>query len=209
MIGREKRVVALEQYPSPRRATTTRFSTACAGRPLRQDLFRQDRRIVAAAAGEAHQRQDRPAFGRTIPTWPTRARSSIGCRSSESAPSSMSADALRRRGRRRSATRCSAISCRSPGTSTSTGSTTASGRIGRCARVPINVHADEFNEPMMGDEFIPLINKGGGAGLQVTAYTQTLSDIEARIGNRAKAGQVIGNNNLFMLRVRRRPRPNC
>lgn len=70
------------------------------------------------------------------------------------------------------------------------------------ARVPINLHADEFNE-LMGDEFIPLINKGGGAGVQVTAYTQTLSDIEARIGNRAKAGQVIGNfNNLFMLRVR-------
>jgi conjugative coupling factor TraD (TOL family) len=69
-------------------------------------------------------------------------------------------------------------------------------------KVPINVHADEFNE-LMGDEFIPLINKGGGAGMQVTAYTQTLSDIEARIGNRAKAGQVIGNfNNLFMLRVR-------
>jgi hypothetical protein len=55
----------------------------------------------------------------------------------------------------------------------------------------------------MGDEFIPLINKGGGAGIQVTAYTQTLSDIEARIGNRAKAGQVIGNfNTLQMLRVR-------
>ncbi|MFG1304677.1 type IV conjugative transfer system coupling protein TraD [Xanthobacter autotrophicus] len=69
-------------------------------------------------------------------------------------------------------------------------------------KVPINVHADEFNE-LMGDEFIPMVNKGGGAGLQVTAYTQTLSDIEARIGNRAKAGQVIGNfNNLFMLRVR-------
>ncbi|WP_134473880.1 type IV conjugative transfer system coupling protein TraD, partial [Pseudomonas aeruginosa] len=66
------------------------------------------------------------------------------------------------------------------------------------ARVPINVHADEFNE-LMGDEFVPLVNKGGGAGLQVTAYTQTLSDIEARVGNRAKAGQVIGNfNNLFM-----------
>ncbi|MCQ3823116.1 TraM recognition domain-containing protein, partial [Streptococcus agalactiae] len=43
----------------------------------------------------------------------------------------------------------------------------------------------------------------GGAGIQVTAYTQTLSDIEARIGNRAKAGQVIGNfNTLQMLRVR-------
>ncbi len=52
-------------------------------------------------------------------------------------------------------------------------------------RVPINVHADEFNE-FMGYEFVPLINKGGGAGLQVTAYTQTLSDIEARIGNRAE-----------------------
>src|SRR5690606_11103625 len=37
-------------------------------------------------------------------------------------------------------------------------------------RVPINVHADEFAE-LIGDEFIPLINKGGDAGLQVTAYT--------------------------------------
>ncbi|UXJ50123.1 type IV conjugative transfer system coupling protein TraD [Pseudomonas citronellolis] len=73
---------------------------------------------------------------------------------------------------------------------------------GSDGKLPINVHADEFNE-LMGDEFIPLINKGGGAGLQVTAYTQTLSDIEARIGNRAKAGQIIGNfNNLIMLRVR-------
>src|SRR5690554_920869 len=70
------------------------------------------------------------------------------------------------------------------------------------SKVAINVHADEFNE-LMGDEFIPMVNKGGGAGIQVTAYTQTLSDIEARIGNRAKAGQVVGNfNNLFMLRVR-------
>ncbi|WP_447444339.1 hypothetical protein [Pseudomonas aeruginosa] len=33
--------------------------------------------------------------------------------------------------------------------------------------------------------------------------TQTMSDIEAKIGSRAKAGQIIGNfNNLFMLRVR-------
>ncbi|HEP8940031.1 TPA: type IV conjugative transfer system coupling protein TraD [Pseudomonas aeruginosa] len=69
-------------------------------------------------------------------------------------------------------------------------------------RVPINVHADEFSD-LMGREFIPLVNKGGGAGLQITAYTQTLSDIEARIGNHAKASQVIGNfNNLIMLRVR-------
>ncbi|MGV7960406.1 type IV conjugative transfer system coupling protein TraD [Photorhabdus tasmaniensis] len=70
------------------------------------------------------------------------------------------------------------------------------------SKVPINLHCDEFNE-LMGDEFSPLVNKGGGAGIQVVAYTQTLSDIEARIGNAAKAGQVIGNfNNLIMLRVR-------
>lgn len=69
-------------------------------------------------------------------------------------------------------------------------------------KIPINVHADEFNE-LMGDEFLPMINKGGGAGLQITAYTQTASDIEAKIGNKAKAGQVIGNfNNLVMMRVR-------
>lgn len=69
-------------------------------------------------------------------------------------------------------------------------------------KIPINVHADEFAE-LMGEEFIPMVNKGGGAGVQVTAYTQTLSDIEARIGSRAKAGQVVGNfNNLIMLRVR-------
>ncbi len=69
-------------------------------------------------------------------------------------------------------------------------------------KVRINLHADEFNE-LIGDEFIPMVNKAGGAGMQVTAYTQTMSDIEAKIGSKAKAGQVIGNfNNLFMLRVR-------
>jgi hypothetical protein len=55
----------------------------------------------------------------------------------------------------------------------------------------------------MGDEFIPMVNKGGGAGLQVTAYTQTISDIEAKIGSVAKSGQVQGNfNNIIMMRVR-------
>ena len=66
----------------------------------------------------------------------------------------------------------------------------------------IAIHADEFNE-LIGDEFIPLLNKAGGAGFQVTAYTQTWSDVEARIGSRAKAGQVAGNfNTLIMLRVK-------
>ncbi len=66
----------------------------------------------------------------------------------------------------------------------------------------INIHADEFNE-LIGPEFIPLLNKSGGAGMQVTAYTQTWSDIEAQLGNTAKAGQVTGNfNTLLMLRVK-------
>jgi len=66
----------------------------------------------------------------------------------------------------------------------------------------ISVHADEFNE-LIGDEFIPLLNKAGGAGFQVTAYTQTWADVEARIGNRAKAEQIGGNfNALIMLRVK-------
>lgn len=70
-------------------------------------------------------------------------------------------------------------------------------------RLPtISLHADEFNE-LIGDEFVPLINKGGGAGMQVTAYTQTWSDIEARVESRTKAGQVIGNfNTLVMFRVK-------
>ena len=66
----------------------------------------------------------------------------------------------------------------------------------------VAVHADEFNE-LIGDEFVPLLNKAGGAGFAVTAYTQTWSDIEAQIGSRAKAGQIAGNfNSLIMLRVR-------
>ncbi len=56
----------------------------------------------------------------------------------------------------------------------------------------ICVHSDEFNE-IIGDEFIPLLNKARGAGFTVTAYTQTWSDVEARLGNAAKAGQVAGN----------------
>lgn len=66
----------------------------------------------------------------------------------------------------------------------------------------ICIHADEFNE-LVGREFIPMANKAGGAGFQLTVYTQTLSDIKARFGNAAKAGQVVGNlGNLIMLRVK-------
>ena len=69
-------------------------------------------------------------------------------------------------------------------------------------RGKVCIHADEFNE-LVGNEFIPLLNKGGGAGMQITAYTQTASDIEAGIGDKAKAGQISGNlNTLIMLRVK-------
>jgi conjugative coupling factor TraD (TOL family) len=54
------------------------------------------------------------------------------------------------------------------------------------------VHSDEFNE-IIGDEFIPLLNKARGAGFTVTAYTQTWSDVEARLKSAAKAGQIAGN----------------
>jgi len=66
----------------------------------------------------------------------------------------------------------------------------------------ISIHADEFNE-LAGDEFVPMVNKAGGAGYEVTAYTQTGADIEAKIGSKAKAEQIEGNfNTLIMLRVK-------
>ncbi len=68
--------------------------------------------------------------------------------------------------------------------------------------VKISVHGDEFSD-LIGDEFIPMLNKSGGAGVEVTAYTQTWSDVEARLGSKPKSGQVAGNfNSMIMLRVR-------
>ena len=69
-------------------------------------------------------------------------------------------------------------------------------------KIPVNLHFDEFVE-LIGDEFIPMANKVGGADFRITAYGQTASDIEAKLGSRAKSGQVVGNfNNLILLRVR-------
>lgn len=66
----------------------------------------------------------------------------------------------------------------------------------------ICIHADEFSE-LLGDQFIPMANKGGGAGLQITAYTQTSADLTVGIGNAEKANQLVGNfNNLIVLRVK-------
>ncbi|MBL4827144.1 MAG: type IV conjugative transfer system coupling protein TraD [Spongiibacteraceae bacterium] len=74
--------------------------------------------------------------------------------------------------------------------------------IGGHTRPKIALHTDEF-ESIIGPDFIPMINRSGGSGVQVTAYTQTASDIEAGIGTRPQAGQIFGNfNTLFMLRVK-------
>ena len=63
-------------------------------------------------------------------------------------------------------------------------------------------HFDEVNE-LMGDEFVPMVNKLGGSGFWIHAYTQTVPDIEAKVGNAAKAKQILGNfNNVIMLRVK-------
>lgn len=68
--------------------------------------------------------------------------------------------------------------------------------------VPILVHMDEFNELITGDEIIQFLNKSGGAGLMAHLYSQTVKDIEAKIGSTAKAAQIIGNlQNLIMMRV--------
>ena len=76
------------------------------------------------------------------------------------------------------------------------------GQSGTTGKRKVAIHADEFNE-LIGNEFIPMLNKAGGAGYQVTAYTQTWSDVEAKIGSKAKAEQMGGNfNTMIMLRVK-------
>jgi conjugative coupling factor TraD (TOL family) len=63
-------------------------------------------------------------------------------------------------------------------------------------------HFDEVNE-ICGPEFVPMVNKLGGSGFRITAYTQSMFDIEAKVGDKAKAGQILDNfNHLVMLRVR-------
>lgn len=69
--------------------------------------------------------------------------------------------------------------------------------------IPILLHLDEFNELVSGEEIIQILNKARGAGVQAHLYTQTLKDIEAKLGNEAKASQILGNlQNLVMMRVR-------
>jgi len=68
----------------------------------------------------------------------------------------------------------------------------------------ITIHADEFSD-LVGNRFASLANKAGAAGVELVLYSQTLSDLNARLGDSAKSGQIIGNiNSIVMLRVKER-----
>lgn len=59
---------------------------------------------------------------------------------------------------------------------------------------PVSIYVDEAAE-MINDPFIQALNKGRSAGFELTLATQTIPDFEARMGNKAKAMQVLGNVN--------------
>jgi len=57
---------------------------------------------------------------------------------------------------------------------------------------PIWLFVDELGD-VLTPEFVGLLNKSRGAGLRVVACGQTAADLEAALGSRARALQVIGN----------------
>lgn len=65
----------------------------------------------------------------------------------------------------------------------------------------VNVFVDEAAE-VINDPTIQLLNKGRGAGFRLTVLTQTLADLEVRLGSTAKARMALGNlNNQLILRT--------
>ncbi|MFO1432486.1 MAG: conjugative transfer system coupling protein TraD [Candidatus Competibacteraceae bacterium] len=68
----------------------------------------------------------------------------------------------------------------------------------RPVTIVIDEAAEALNEPL-----IAMLNKAGGGGARLVLATQTLGDLEARLGSEAKARQVLGNvNTLIAGRVR-------
>lgn len=66
----------------------------------------------------------------------------------------------------------------------------------------VSLHGDEFSD-LMGDEFVPMANKIGGAGFQLTLYTQSAADIRGNASSEARAMQVVDNlNSMVMFRVK-------
>lgn len=64
------------------------------------------------------------------------------------------------------------------------------------------LHADEFSE-IVRDDFINLLNKARGAGVRVTAYTQTVNDLGVAFGSsHDKPKMLLGNfSNMVMMRI--------
>ena len=66
----------------------------------------------------------------------------------------------------------------------------------------VNIFVDEASE-IVNDQLIQMLNKGRGAGYQLTVATQSFSDFAAATGSADKARQLIGNlNNLISLRIK-------
>ncbi|MDE3021162.1 MAG: conjugative transfer system coupling protein TraD [Pseudomonadota bacterium] len=69
------------------------------------------------------------------------------------------------------------------------------------AKQDIYLMVDEAGEGI-NDQFTQILNKGRGAGYKTFFATQTLSDLEVRLGSKQKANQTIGNaNNMISLRL--------
>lgn len=65
-----------------------------------------------------------------------------------------------------------------------------------------SVFADEVNE-LVGPKFIPLLNKAGGSGINVTAFTQSYADVPAKLQDENLAKVVYSNfNTIIMMRVK-------
>jgi conjugal transfer pilus assembly protein TraD len=73
------------------------------------------------------------------------------------------------------------------------------------ARAPIWLFVDELAD-VITPSFINVINKGRGAGARVVLAAQTQSDLEAALGSRARAEQVVGNvNTVVQFRAQSQP----
>lgn len=70
-------------------------------------------------------------------------------------------------------------------------------RYAEGARGRVSLFVDEFAE-VVTPEFISLLNKCRGAGVSITAATQTVSDLEAILGSTPRAMQVLGNANTIV-----------
>lgn len=66
---------------------------------------------------------------------------------------------------------------------------------------PVNIFVDECAE-VLNDQLIQILNKGRGAGINLYIATQTIADFKARMGDEAKALQVLANaNHIVALRI--------